>query len=155
MTKWFDLRGALPGLRGPAVHVVAEAREREVMAVLDEAGFVVRRLDGRGIRDEVSFFEEAARALHLPDHFGHNWDALEECLHRLGEGRSRRLALLWQGADRSLAADPQLVLDATALLADVARDLGGEDPPTQLEVFLLGESPAFSGSGSRTGHEGR
>ncbi len=155
MTKWFDVAGALPGLRGLAVHVVAKAREQEVVAALDGAGFVVLRLEGRGARDEASFFEEAARALHLPDHFGRNWDALDECLHGLGEGRSRRLALLWRAADLSLDADPQMVLDATSLLADAARDLGGEDPPTQLEVFLLGKSQAFSGSGSKTGHEGR
>lgn len=141
MTQWFDVRGALPGLRGRTVHLVAEDREREVSAALEGAGFVVRRLEGRKAGDEAAFFAEAARALRLPEHFGHNWDALDECLRGLGEGRSRRLALLWRDADRSLAADPQLVLDATSLLADVARDLGGEDPPTQLEVFLLGDGP--------------
>lgn len=152
MTHWFDIREALPGLRGQAVHLMAAARESEVTAVLEGAGFVVLRLEGAKARDEASLFTEAARGLRLPDHFGRNWDALDECLRGLGEGQSRRLALLWRAADRSLAADPQMVVDATSLLTDVARDLGAEDPPTQLEVFLLGETPAFSASGRKTGH---
>jgi RNAse (barnase) inhibitor barstar len=137
MRHWFDVGEALPGLRGRTVHLLAQDREGELVAVLEGASFVVRRLEGGKALNEAAFFAEAARALRLPDHFGHNWDALDECLRGLGEGRSRRLAVLWRSADQSLAADPQMVLDAASLLADVARDLGGEDPPTQLEVFLL------------------
>jgi RNAse (barnase) inhibitor barstar len=141
VTHWFDVRQALPGLRGRTVHLLAPGRERELDTVLEGAGFVVLRLEGRQARDEAAFFAEAARALSLPDHFGHNWDALDECLRAWGEGRSRRLALLWRDAGQSLTADPQVVLDAASLLADVARDLGAEDPPTQLEVFLFWEGP--------------
>ena len=66
---------------------------------------------------------------------------------RVGRGPVAAVALLWR-AGTSLDADPQMVLDATCLLADAARDLGGEDPPTQLEVFLLGKSQVLAGSGS-------
>lgn len=139
--RWFDVREAFPNLRGRTVHLVAPGREPELVAVLQGAGFVVLSLEGDRAQDEAAFFAEAARALRLPEHFGHNWDALDECLRELGEGRSRRIALLWRDAERGLLADPQTVLDATALLTDVARELGGEDPSTQLEVFLLAEPP--------------
>jgi hypothetical protein len=149
VTPWFDVREALPGLRGRFVHLLAPERERELHAALEKGAFVVLSLEGRGVEDEAAFLAQAARALRLPPHFGHSWDALDEGLRGLGEGRSRRLALLWRDVDRVLAKDPQLVLDATSLLADVARELGGEDPPTQLEVFLLAAPRAVRGRPSR------
>jgi RNAse (barnase) inhibitor barstar len=134
----FDLRDALPGIGGFAVHVVPPAQRPALAAALEEGGFRTSILDGSAVRDEASFFREAARALRLPDYFGHNWDALDECLHDLGEGQWRRHAVLWEDAPQSLAAAAQTFLDALHVLIEAARDLGGEDPPTQLEVFVLG-----------------
>ena len=37
-------------------------------------------LDGDAAASRAGFFAEAARALRLPDYFGHNWDALYDCL---------------------------------------------------------------------------
>ena len=47
--------------------------------------FVVRILRGKRDRasDKGRFFQEIAAAMQLPDYFGHNWDALDECLDDL------------------------------------------------------------------------
>jgi RNAse (barnase) inhibitor barstar len=44
------------------------------------AGFVVRQIHGKKCTTPTGIFNEFARALDFPDYFGHNWDALEECL---------------------------------------------------------------------------
>lgn len=43
-------------------------------------GFALRVIQGKKCGTPNGVFNEFARALEFPDYFGHNWDALEECL---------------------------------------------------------------------------
>ena len=43
-------------------------------------GFLVRNIEGKKCRTVSSLFDEFSQALSFPEYFGHNWDALEECL---------------------------------------------------------------------------
>lgn len=42
-------------------------------------------IDGRSCRTRAAFFTEAARVLGFPAYFGHNWDALADCLRDLDD----------------------------------------------------------------------
>jgi hypothetical protein len=134
---WFDLRGALPGVRGEVLHVLGAAREGEVEAVLQGAGFRVVALEGRRVRDEATLFAEMARACAWPAHFGRNWDALADALGDLGRGAERRVALLWRDAGECLTRDPQAAVSAFVALARAADDLASGEEPAQLETILL------------------
>jgi RNAse (barnase) inhibitor barstar len=134
-SSWFDVRAALPGLRGRTVHVVGASREAEIRAALVAAGFDIGVVEGATVHDLASLFRQAARALNLPAHFGHNWDALNDALGDVAEG-DRRVAVLWKDADRSLAADPQAVLDAV-IAFDASTAEGGTGGQGQLELFLF------------------
>lgn len=147
MTSWVDLHAELPGLRGGRIHVTPASLEARVREVLVRYGFDVRTLEGSRIADEGSFFEEAARALPLPEYFGHDWDALDDGLGDLQEGSHRRVAFLWRDVDRSLEADAQVVVNGILAFEWAAAhpdaDRVGDAEPLQLEVFLFGRTPGF------------
>ncbi|TDD53002.1 barnase inhibitor [Nonomuraea terrae] len=67
-------------------------------------------MDGRACRTRAAFFEEAARALRLPGHFGRNWDALTDSLRD-----TETAALAVEHAEDLLSAEP--AGQFTALLA--------------------------------------
>jgi RNAse (barnase) inhibitor barstar len=43
-------------------------------------GFALHTIQGKQCGTPASLFHEFARVLAFPDYFGHNWDAVEECL---------------------------------------------------------------------------
>ena len=83
--------------------------DEEAEALLADAAMRVReiRLGPHSSKDDL--LAAIAEALVLPDYFGHNWDALEECLQDLefdGEVLVllvRHAALLWQRMPRDLS----------------------------------------------------
>jgi len=49
-----------------------------------EAGLHAVTLDLAGCDGKAGLLRRVAAAFDFPDHFGHNWDALEDCLRDLG-----------------------------------------------------------------------
>ncbi|MFC9491644.1 barstar family protein [Streptomyces hydrogenans] len=80
--------------------------ESETAALVQRNGLVLR-LDGREMRDPASVFRTFARELSFPGYFGHNWDALVDCLHNWhGPGHGNQdLAILIEHADDLLKSN--------------------------------------------------
>jgi hypothetical protein len=105
-------------------------------------------LDGRELREPASLFAAFAREVSFPDYFGHNWDALVDCLHDWhGHGSSTKdAAILIDSADELLSAEFLglfvSVLCQAAWKANLQLDADGvphgDWPPFSLHfVFLL------------------
>lgn len=88
----------------------------DLLAAAEKSGFAIFRIDLSAVRDKVALFEQLAAALEFPDWFGHNWDALADCLGDLS----------W------LQADGYLILLEHC---DGFRTLHGGDFATALQVF--------------------
>ena len=94
---------------------------------LTQQGVVVFELRAAGIRGKNDLMSALADALHLPDHFGRNWDAVLECLRDLpdripGEGYALFIhdgSRLWHGATDLAGA---LVETWLAAAEDAAHD---------------------------------
>jgi hypothetical protein len=77
----------LPDLTEPApetwqsVHFAEDAPDREP---LEASGLRVAEIDGDGVAGKQDLMAALSSALELPDWFGGNWDALDECLRDLG-----------------------------------------------------------------------
>ncbi|MER5757547.1 barstar family protein [Streptomyces sp. NPDC002088] len=78
----------------------------ETAALMQRNGLVLR-LDGREMRDPASVFRTFAQELSFLGYFGHNWDALVDCLHDWhGPGHGNQdLAILIEHADDLLKSD--------------------------------------------------
>ena len=83
------------------------ATEEAAEALIADAALRVREIAPGATRDEL--LAAMAEALVLPDYFGNNWDALEECLQDLEfEGPLlvlviRRAGMLWASMPRDMS----------------------------------------------------
>jgi len=87
---------------------------------------------------KATLFAFLRQALPLPDYFGDNWDALDECLGELAQGSSRTILI---HHDVPLAATPDDQRIYLQVLADAIRSgshLAAHFPAeAQVEVEML------------------
>ncbi|GGZ08727.1 barstar family protein [Streptomyces poonensis] len=109
--------------------------------VLAAGGWVHVELDLGGVTDKPAFLDRCARALGLPDWFGHNWDALADCLTDLSwapPARGRLVVLTgWQGFAGAAPNDWTIALE---VFADAAGHWSGTGTPLQVVLSLGGTS---------------
>jgi RNAse (barnase) inhibitor barstar len=142
---WVDLAADLPGLRGSGIHALPAVAEAGLDDVLRTRGFDRRTVDLAAAEGEGALFAALQRELPLPDYFGANWDALDECLAELFATPGPPLAVVLRNTHRLLAGDVQAFLTLVALL-DRAIGLAADSDESalrQCEVFVLGEGPGF------------
>jgi RNAse (barnase) inhibitor barstar len=108
-------------------------------AARDELG--VCRIDLAGCRDKDELLRRLAVSLQLPPTFGHNWDALADCLRDLGWMSAWGYVLLFEHAGelrQAAEADFNILL---GILDDAATF--GNDNDTPWFAFLALPDSAF------------
>ncbi|MEC3977257.1 barstar family protein [Amycolatopsis sp. H20-H5] len=78
-------------------------------------------LDGRRAVDKTSTLSAIAEALSFPDYFGHNLDALYDCLTDLAWLPVGEHVLIWAGSDALRAKEPKAYLAIRSVLSDAQR----------------------------------
>jgi hypothetical protein len=109
-------------------------RDTEVLDALRSGGLVPKNVSLQGAQTKAELLDRIARALKFPDWFGHNWDALEDCLTEI-DGY-----LLFHGYQGIAADDLGVLLDVLASSADYRAEQGQPffavfvDPDGSLEI---------------------
>jgi hypothetical protein len=96
-------------------------------------------LDGTEVEDRTAFLEAADEAFALPEWFGMNWDALEECLADLELEGAEGIVVLWTAWGTFAEAAPKDFAVALDVLASAVR--GWSTDGVRGGVLLLGEGP--------------
>ena len=120
--------GALLADAGQNGAYFIDVRDREGLEdVARELGFAIAAIDFAGCRDKDEVLERFATALRFPDWFGHNWDALADCLGDLSWWPADGYLLLldhagaWRDAQPDDFATLLGILDDAALLWSAQR----------------------------------
>jgi RNAse (barnase) inhibitor barstar len=72
--------------------------------------------------DKAEALARFGEVLHLPHWFGHNLDALADCLHDLAGRRAMPALLVWDGVAALRDSDPDTYEAICAVLDEVAED---------------------------------
>jgi len=96
-------------------------------------------LDTEGVGGRDAFLEACAEAFALPEWFGMNWDALEECLGDLDVGEAVGVVVGWQGWEPLAEQSPADFAMALDILRTAAQRWEADGVPGV--VVLLGDEP--------------
>jgi hypothetical protein len=84
----------------------AADRERVLRHGAFPPEFAVAVLNGAAASSRAGFFQEVAQALRFPEYFGHNWDAVYDCLTDLNWLPAAGYVLVVDGFDHLATKEP-------------------------------------------------
>jgi RNAse (barnase) inhibitor barstar len=98
--------------------------QRAESLVRPPTGFALKVIKGAKCQTTAGLLTECARALDFPDYFGHNWDALEECLADLEWLPAKGYILLITDAAQVLPDDEEEYETFLEILRDAGEAWG-------------------------------
>jgi hypothetical protein len=127
--------------RWECVHFAARS-ELSVFEAFRKSKFHVATVPGSVLASDAELFDALASAFAFPDYFGHNWDALVDCLGDLEWLEAEGYVLVIDDADASGLSEPLARL--LQIWPSVAQGWSAEGKPFHLVGLLqrYGDAPA-------------
>ena len=112
---------------------------KSLQSAARRAGFAFFHVDGKNIGRKEQLLNHVATAMRFPGEFGHNWDALEECLTDLEWVDAEGYVLYYDHIEGLLAAHP----DQFETLVEILRDAvaSWKEDGEAMIVLLSGSKP--------------
>ena len=125
--------------RGGVWFLPNHADVKAVQSAAKSNGFAFFHIEGKNITRKEQLLNHAATALRFPADFGHNWDALEECLTDLEWVDADGYILYYDHIDGLLSAHPDQFETLVEILRDAVASWKADD--TAMVVLLSGAKP--------------
>jgi RNAse (barnase) inhibitor barstar len=130
------LESLLEADKGGVWFLPSHVEPRSVQAAAKRAGFAFFHVEGKNITRKEQLLNHTATAMHFPKSFGHNWDALEECLTDLEWVDAEGYVLYYDHIDGLLEAHPDQFETLIEILRDAVATWKQEGSP--MVVLLSG-----------------
>lgn len=109
----------------------------EIEKLFPPLGYFTAVVDGSLARDKKALLSALAAALKFPSYFGHNWDALLDCLRTLPEfAPAKGYALIIKNSGQLLGDSPE-ELETFTDIAATAADFLAESYKAPLKIIML------------------
>jgi RNAse (barnase) inhibitor barstar len=133
------IESLLEGAKGGVWFLPKPVESRAVQSAAKRAGFAYFHIDGKNIARKEQLLNHFSTALRFPDHFGDNWDALEECLTDLEWVDGDGYVIHYDHIDGLLAEHP----DQFETLVEILRDAvaSWKEDGAAMIVLLSGSKP--------------
>lgn len=112
------IQSLLEDARGGVWFLPKPLEAKSLQAAAKRAGYAFFHLDGKNIERKEQLLNHVATVLRFPNHFGQNWDALEECLTDLEWVDGDGYLIYFDHIDGLLSAHP----DQFATFVEIVRD---------------------------------
>jgi RNAse (barnase) inhibitor barstar len=128
-------------LTGAAIFVLDPTDESNLVCLAADSGFRKFTIDAQQIKSKEELLEAFAETLSFPEYFGHNWDALEECIRDLTWLPRTNFLLVFQHADSLLGLGAKELAVVISILGEATFSWKAEG--IVFSVVLLG-GPALA-----------
>jgi hypothetical protein len=130
------LENLLESNRGGVYFLPDHAEVKAVQSIAKRHDYAFFHIEGKNIARKEQLLNHAATAMHFPEGFGHNWDALEESLSDLEWVDGDGYVLYYDHIDGLLNAHP----DQFETLVEILRDAvaSWKQDGTAMVVLLSG-----------------
>ena len=129
-------------LRDPARSGVYRLPETAAwVSQISATDYAVWRVDLGKVRSKAGLLAVLATTLEFPDWFGHNWDALQDCLTDLSWRPAPGYVVVLENCGGLAASAPETFATTLEVFRDAARWWAGEQVPFWVFVGGLADGP--------------